>query len=229
MKTPNKNDFTKYVFVFIDILGFMEASEEKGKISSIIDVLSSIKQTIFDHNNSEERASFQGINDIKINSFSDSIIIYSLPEQLPWIIKYSVDFTQQLISKGFLCRGAMTYNELYQQNEIVFGKAFNKAYIDETKNAIYPRIILDKTIINLIETQIKEDLDADVFNNYIHIDKDGSSYLNLLCDDKNNQIKNILIKFVNKELRSLEEKEKLRISIEQKLLWLQNTYCLDEL
>jgi len=217
----------KYVFAFIDILGFKEISEskDKAKINSIFNVLSSIKKTIYDHNNSEERKNFKDINEVNIDHFSDSIIIYSLPEQLPWIIKHSVDFTQQLISKGFLCRGAITCDELYQKNGFVFGKAFNKAYKAETTNAIYPRIILDENIINLIKIQ-EEDFSSEVFKDYIHIDKDGSSYLNLLCDDKSNKIKNRLNALIIKELRYLEEKEKLRTSIEQKLVWLQNTYCL---
>jgi hypothetical protein len=144
------------IVIFIDILGFKSiisntvATDGSGldeKIKELIESLNLIRDSL-KHN------SDNGIQDEtrKITHFSDSIIISFREDQEGEV--YNTLYTIQkllvlLISKRILCRGAISYGKMIHTDQYVFGPALNKAYETETKAALYPRIILDKSIINI--------------------------------------------------------------------------------
>lgn len=95
----------------------------------------------------------------------------------------------KLISNGIICRGAIAYGKFFHNNKILFGPALVDAYETESKAAMYPRIILDKSIIKsfkenkIISTKnrvykknvdrfLKEDLDDRLYIDYFEYPSD---------------------------------------------------------
>lgn len=74
----------------------------------------------------------------------------------------------EFLLNGILVRGAISIGDFYIDDLMVWGDAIVKTYILESKNAIYPRIILDKNV--------KESAFVD---EYI-IDSDGIAFIDTL-------------------------------------------------
>lgn len=89
----------------------------------------------------------------------------------------------RLIDKGVLCRGAISYGKFIHSDRYLFGPALVEAYLLESKAANYPRIILDRSIIDLagqaksehhssddeiefVESLLEKDLDGMYFIDY---------------------------------------------------------------
>lgn len=91
----------------------------------------------------------------------------------------------------------------------------------ETKQAVYPRIILDAQTVELIDEIMSNNK---VFSRLIRTDKDGCKYLNILYPilKENKNIKSILSDLIQKELIEYSDSQ----STVQKLTWLGNEYGL---
>ncbi len=107
---------------------------------------------------------------IKIKVFSDNILICEeIDESNPKIAiadVFSVVDTieSSLFNMGALfIRGAIVVDNLHFSDEFVYGKALLKAYSIEDKIATYPRIIIDSSVLEIIDKK----------ENYIALDKDG--------------------------------------------------------
>ena len=151
-----KIEYENRVTIFIDILGFKniinqtvneDGSNNSSKIEFLIETLGLIKSHLNndfpDEKNKQSR---------QITHFSDSIIISFKEDQEGEV--FTVLFKIQrliilLVERGILCRGAISYGKLLHDDKYIFGPALIKAYEIETKAALYPRVILDKTIIEI--------------------------------------------------------------------------------
>jgi hypothetical protein len=152
MKTAYENRVT----FFIDILGFKNIIKETidingndipEKIQNLIDTLTLIKSHL--NNDLQEKSKLQSR---QITQFSDSIIISFKEDQDGEVFNTLYDIQKLLIilvEKNIICRGAISYGKLIHNDNYIFGPALNKAYETESKAALYPRIILDKTIIEI--------------------------------------------------------------------------------
>jgi len=217
------NIYENRVIAFIDILGFSEVVKNQEKAQLILNALTEIKKEIDKQFASECFTKFQGVLDTQITAFSDSVVISGYPSQVMPVYGNACTFSRLLIERGFLCRGAISVGELYHNNGILFGQAFIDAYNAEKQRAIYPRIILDKEVITLIE-------DSESFKN---------EFLNLIRNDFDNELFIDLFKFYEvfmgqgnevknklKEIASPQENHDK--SVAQKINWLINTYKLNE-
>lgn len=151
---------------FIDILGSQNRSD--------FDTLLDINKTF--HGELEKNQSYDKPHTVyerKIFTFSDcAYIIYNFKEGIE---EYRKDLRQlfdtalrntetlivQFLKKGFLCRGGISYGEVYYEKDrsLFFGPAVNKAFSYEDKMAIYPRIIMDEKIAEEVIALNKERLD----------------------------------------------------------------------
>ena len=139
------------IVCLIDILGFSErireavrdGSEDEQKISAVTDALLRFR-AMFDVAKPAERPG------TVVTQFSDSVVI-SFDAQTESGVFYAIyDILQaqiDLVSHGFLCRGAITRGKLIHTDELLLGPAFLDAYDLERKAALYPRVILDESII----------------------------------------------------------------------------------
>jgi hypothetical protein len=81
-----------------------------------------------------------------------------------------------LLETGIAVRGGMTIGDLYWDANQVFGPALVRAYDLESNFAIYPRIVLDSFVIELIRDSTSEWMSK----NYVCQDFDGAWFVDYL-------------------------------------------------
>lgn len=214
------NIYEPSVVAFIDILGFKNALKDSSKASEILDTLSHVKKWIGEKYSDSARDQFQGVFDIELTAFSDSVVISGGESQAVIVVLAALELSQLLIEKGFLCRGAIVCGELYHKEGIVFGNGLVDAFKTETSQAIYPRILLDQRIADLLNESKNDPND---FQGLIVSDKDSSVFLNLLYEDVSTtrNIKSALCSLVKGGLKRNSDNQ----CIKQKLMWVNNEYC----
>ena len=117
-----------------------------------------------------------GYKNIKFKIFSDNILICreiennnqsAVLEVLSIVDK--IEMLMFMMGALFL-RGAVVVDDMHFSSNFIYGKALSKAYELESNLALYPRIIIDSSVINLI----------DIKNTFITLDKDGQYFYNFL-------------------------------------------------
>lgn len=151
--------YQQRIVAFIDILGFKgilndtvkaDGADNENKIDEIISAYEAIRD-IWDLDEKSKLLNTSSSQSKKVTIFSDSIVIsfeaeepsevfYTLLE-LKWLI-------MRLLWHGILCRGAVSLGKFIHTDEYLFGPALVEAYLLESKAALYPRIILDRTVID---------------------------------------------------------------------------------
>ncbi len=163
------------VCAFIDILGFkqiMERIHDKNDplgadfIEKVFDAVNEIIKPI----SKKEYIDITGrddINDSKIfdqiitkSVFSDCIVVSSptngdIYRAFKNIAMTCVSIQVLLFMEyGVLLRGAITFGNLRHDDEYLYGEPLIRAYELEESTVIYPRIILEKNLISIIESYI---------------------------------------------------------------------------
>lgn len=159
----------KQLVAFIDILGFKKLIDDyfSGKDTSSLTLL---KQTM-------KEAEVYAIDyskrylkqfDIKFSfrQFSDCISI-SIPlnRNHATLTTYGAFinvvriYQLMLLENNFLVRGGIALGGHFENSNMIFSEALVKAYKLENQNAVYPRIIIDKELIHLIEDALNNNPD----------------------------------------------------------------------
>ena len=97
---------------------------------------------------------------IEITQFSDSLVLSCKAEDGATSILL-LEFIAKLVlgafQHGFLLRGGITLGLLsHQEGGPLFGPAFIEAYALESKYALWPRIIVDKTVVDLLVRTVQD-------------------------------------------------------------------------
>jgi hypothetical protein len=153
--------YKKCIVIFLDILGTQnrESFEELYKINNIF------HSRLEDNSKNNERPV---IYKRTIHTFSDcAYIIYDYKDNIEderkdigLLTRVSIFNTiilvQNLLKEGFLVRGGISFGDVYYEIErsLFFGSAINKAYQLESKEAIYPRILLSNEIVAIFKRSI---------------------------------------------------------------------------
>lgn len=160
---------------------------------------------------------------MKIRFFSDNLVIAlqtnkegaadKILETIAWLCSH-------FLRCGYKPRGGVTKGQFFVDDTFVWGPALVDAYLLESKDAIYPRIIIDESVISdtgkhLADWMICEDEDGKLCLNY----------LKAFGGSKEGWIKDIesMLQMVENEIADLsrqsdsEEKEKIMC----KLIWLK--------
>lgn len=194
-----ENKYSDRIVLFADILGFKKVIEnsinqkknsenvaQTNKIASIFKVFKEFKY--------ETKSNSEGK---KVTFFSDSIVL-SFPnsnENQDDFYKTLSDIRKlciKLLDIEILLRGGISKGFLHHENGIVFGPALIQAHELESKNAIYPRIIIPEELINeSIKTQNNNHIEIikEPYSSIISKDIDGYYYIDYLTK-KINQIDN---------------------------------------
>lgn len=173
-----------YLVAYIDVLGSKDKivndndDEYLNKLKNIYDLTSKL------FNTSESIS-----ENIKVNIFSDNIVIASEPqmgtsEEIDYSILNFFLFISffQIVALGenFLLRGGITRGEFYIDKDFVWGKALLAANKLEEKIAIYPRIIIDSNALSLLDNfeypngghnkfRLAQDSDGLIFLDYLYL------------------------------------------------------------
>ena len=188
--------YEERILAYIDILGFEKAVEEtieknmeNGKETENIDKIQKIDNLLEEvrlHSNIREY--LLGEPKIKgrvVSQFSDSLVISYLKESDIHHILLDIYFLCVMaLEKGFLYRGAIVCGKVIHTENKIFGPAFIDAYKIEKNIAVFPRILLDDKVIDIIKNNysLYSNPDAE-YNNLeklILYDFDGKPFINYI-------------------------------------------------
>ncbi len=147
------------IVVFLDILGFQEVinktvrsdgSDNTSEIQNLVDAFNSMRyfaEPLYLDENSPELDKSKNIT-----QFSDSLVIsfpLNVESGIFWTLLDLRWIIINLINRGLICRGAITYGKLLHTDRYLFGPALNDAYNLERQSAVYPRVILSENLIKV--------------------------------------------------------------------------------
>lgn len=165
-ENQNVEELTERIYSIID---FFSVQESVNAINNRIkDGLDKQFEVYFKMKGTPEAVYDNPLSAAKeITFFSDCLVISCKKEKKNnGYLKFLMGLNNMLfnvISKGFLLRGGMTYGKLFHKNNQCFGPAMLKAYYLENNVANYPRIIVDKAAV--------AELNNYGLNNYLIKDK----------------------------------------------------------
>jgi hypothetical protein len=138
--------YEERVTVFYDVLGWRSEIAAAGDNPKHIARLAAALRMFASHVN---QAGDQGA---LISTFSDNVVFSKRfdPDNLWWTLQGAATIQFGLAMVGFFIRGGVTVGPLYHDHHVVFGPALNKAYELESKKAVFPRIIIDPTVTDLL-------------------------------------------------------------------------------
>ncbi len=173
---------------FIDILGFKNLI--KNDIDRVILALRDIElfcKSVYrfpmKSDNTYRRESYLDSEELleylpSVTMFSDSIVISQKFDDF-------FDFSEfvslisalqfELLSKGILIRGGISIGTLFHKDRYIFGDGLISAYYLESSKAIYPRIIIDNSLVERLEKTYDEQYEKYI-SDYIRYGK-NKSYL----------------------------------------------------
>jgi hypothetical protein len=148
-------ELRSYIVAFIDILGFasMVAHDcetpngEQKFIESLYECHIETKNLKADH------------PDLQLIQFSDSVV-FSLPysiENYVSLIRMIADYQYNLLSRGILCRGGVSYGKHFSTEDFLFSNGMIDAYRLESQVAITPRVIVSRELLGLVNPDIGHD------------------------------------------------------------------------
>lgn len=220
------DEYNNYYVAFIDILGFKELIYKKTSyemcniFNTFLNKVEKIK--LFNSKTLKFEAEDIPTNKIKKYVMSDTIVYYIEEKEknslLALVICCSGLLTNLIEKERIFVRGSIVCGNMYCKNDVIFGPALSKAYTLEKEIAVYPRIIINK---QLIENELSK-----MGNKYIHelksfIRLDFDKYYcvkNTLPNNNNNFIREIL-SYLDNELNTIDDKK-----IRDKLLYLYEYY-----
>lgn len=175
----------RYV-AFIDILGFSELVNRAEADSSLLERLVSVLQEQELYSAIETSMDTLGSNDprgffqnmFKMSTFSDNIVISTKmnPIGVNLITTLSTVIGNRLLHQGIFTRGAISKGKLIHTNRIVLGAGLISAYNLEKSAAIFPRILIDESIVHGMDTLMNQGGSPDLRRQ----DFDGLWHLHIL-------------------------------------------------
>ena len=151
MDEPKK--YAEKYLAFVDILGFKEIVNTKNSDWIINNIYNEIRKIeVLIHGSLLKNLLPQSTCDLLEFVFISDSIIISIPKDLPLALETLVS-TCLMMQRMFLhkeqpvlFRGAITTGDYFHYNQTTFGPALSNAYILESNIAVYPRILIDKSV-----------------------------------------------------------------------------------
>jgi hypothetical protein len=185
-------NYENRIVAFIDILGFRalldetvakDGTDDPKRIDDVIHAYTSIRE-IWDLDKKSETHRLSTYSSKKVTIFSDSIVVSFIAEEpsevfytlleIKWLI-------MRLLNHKILCRGAVALGKLIHSDEYIFGPALVEAYTLESKAALYPRVILDRNIVDAGTTFKSRDhtsrQEREYLESLLEKDSDGMYYI----------------------------------------------------
>ncbi|NKM69384.1 hypothetical protein [Rhizobium laguerreae] len=135
------------LILFIDFLGFQEHVDRTVAEASFLDRLVEALAHLREVGMEQEVFPSQ-----QMTHFSDSVVLsFRIEERSAvfWMLTQIRLAIIRLAGNGFLVRGAVTVGPLFHTPEALVGPAMVTAYHMESRVAVYPRVIIDPTIIQV--------------------------------------------------------------------------------
>jgi len=166
---------------YMDILGWEDATNRLAP-EKLVEALDLIHEEPRSFNEAERERLIefgkqpgvrinQGYLKIHAAAFSDNIAV-SQPSSLGTTIFSIRRICLRLLQLGFLTRGAVSVGQLYHEDNMIFGPALNRAHAIEVQEAVYPRLVCDEPVVEMLK-------DQPGFEHEVIQDNDGKHVVNL--------------------------------------------------
>lgn len=174
---PYNRRTTAHVVAYLDILGASSRINQSAESQNAsLNLLHNLYTAVMDLS---AQMGIDGYKDLKFKIFSDNIIIAKelRDEQIEQDVLVLLNCVSHFMCHsvgdcvGWLARGGVTIGELYIDDTIVWGTGLIRAYELEDKAAIYPRVVLDHSIVQILD-KLRSD--------YLRRDEDGLCFLNYM-------------------------------------------------
>ncbi len=161
--------YTSRIVAFIDMLGFKEKIYSLKKDSELLKNIHkafSYLEDIKKFQDSDELFLFlkskeAEFRNFEFTTFSDSIVISNVTNNAWLTIFYCGWIQAQLFQFGILTRGGISSGLMVHKDNIMYGKGLLKSIDLESACAIYPRILIDSSLVNTLDEKTKSLLSED--------------------------------------------------------------------
>lgn len=144
--------------------------------------------------------------------FSDSIV-FSKPfdlGELNGFLDAIALWQKSLLLDGLLCRGGITFGKHFVKDKFLFSKAMIDAYVLESSQARYPRIVVSDDLLQLASSTIP------ISSLKLHKEDDGATFVDYLRWDSENDRQELAAAVAG----ITSEAEKLSSGVQEKMRWL---------
>lgn len=222
IKKPEESD---YLIAYIDLLGtkeYIDKGEDDEIFSLIYEAFTIATKFV-------ESKSW-GFDDLKLKIFSDNILVAikcekkELADAFENISAFLIMLFSMFVMRGVFFRGGITYGKLAIDDTIVWGKGLVEAVQLEEKIAIYPRIVLSSSLVELLKSFLQKNENFEkVYSCFT--DCDGCAYLDYFYYGKesNGKMLDTSNKFTDEKLSVTKNPR-----VVQKYLWHKNYLKLVE-
>jgi hypothetical protein len=160
---PPEPVYEPRLILFLDILGFREIVADTAKNPDALRSLLAAIDVISEFSDDPDEGK-------QVSQFSDSIVVsYALTKQSAvFHLVNDVALTIiQLAARGFLLRGAITAGPLIHTERYLVGPAMVRAYEMESKEAVYPRVLIDPIVLEIAKRYRSPDHSAEDEAEYV--------------------------------------------------------------
>ncbi|WP_298303965.1 hypothetical protein [Flavobacterium sp.] len=240
---------TKAIVIHSDILGFKKIIEnaEKDKAE---ETLKKLKITLNESVGILKMFSaIEEPTDMKLNYklFSDNLYasfsyeegnLQSFSDAFIVAIIFARSYFSNMLDNKILIRGGISFGNDYYDDTMIFSMALVKAYTIESEKAIFPRIVIDNELIDLIKKDLllPSKMFLTILNNSILKDQEEIYFINPngLATDYNSEINGVVgadldkifikqsLEFLNEEVKKLDRSTSEGEKIAIKYDWLMD-------
>lgn len=127
------------------------------------------------------------INTLHHKSISDSIFMSSSNNPVDFLLATKKIFLS-FLDNGLFVRGGIAYNKHFETNHITYSHALTDAYAIESTQAIFPRILIHKSVIEKLKNESLPPINSASYNSIITNElllECGSHYQLHIIDSEN--------------------------------------------
>lgn len=172
---------------YLDILGFSEKIKENN-LDYFTKYLNTLNTELMYIEDNHDLSGKQGFKSFELKIFTDNFIFGH-----PWFDEFGESELGDIfmilshlqltfVKSDIFLRGAISVSDLFMDDNIVLGPALIESYKLETEKAIYPRIIISKDVVEIINKHINyySERTTSPQNQHYLIDIDGVYFVNYL-------------------------------------------------
>ena len=235
MKETNTTYSLRYV-AFLDLLGFKTLVDQSDSNQEILDKINlALEYTAGIRQDNYEGAMSLAKIDKHVTVFSDSIVI-SYATTMPGggfqVLMDLVYICNDLLGIGIQVRGGVTVGKLIHDESKCFGPAMVDAYLMESEKAKYPRVIIDKKVLEYDLRRPGEantvEYEMGYLSDIVSVDsKDGEVFLDYLKQRNEFDEIEIYDDYIKRTRRFIKDNLKLYAEnkkVKSKYKWLKRYY-----
>lgn len=232
-KEINDKKYQDRAILFIDLLGFKNTVNDSVSSEKLFKKVFRAVNSLYKAKNDNYKGPLKGKEiGVEISTFSDSLVISKElcePGSFYYLLNMAYFAIIEIIESGFISRGAITVGKLYHDEKVIFGPAINDAYLLESKCAIYPRVIVQKDIVEkMLQNDHFNEMDEERrwYDKILKEDEDGLFFIDFLTpnyqfDDFESYcwLLGQMKKIIQDGLNSVNNE-----SVKQKYIWLKTYF-----